>query len=191
VKRFGTPAFDLKLPKTVYIVGSGPSVLDHYKRIPEDAYVIALNGAINLPDLKTDLWFAHCQRNVEQEWWEETYQNHKGPKFFGSFITELGYPSDYGFDWSDLRLFRIQDGITVAGLAVQFALLLGAHNIIVVGLDMGGNVRYDGIENPKNSEEKWEKTVILFNRVMKTLKQTFPTYSIYSLGPTKLDVIQL
>jgi hypothetical protein len=191
MRRFGTPEFDLKLPNTVYIVGSGPSVLDHYKRIPEDAYIIALNGAVNLPGLKTDLWFAHCERNIEQSWWKETYQNHTGPKFFGSFITGRGFPSDYWFNWPDLRTWRIQDGITVAGLEVQFSMLLGARNIIVVGLDMAGHVRYDGVENPKNSEEKWKKTVLMFNLVLKALRQTFPKYSIYSLGPTKLDVIQL
>ena len=191
MKRLGTSDFDLKLPKTVYLVGSGPSVLQNYERIPDEAYTIALNGAVQLPALKSDLWFAHCQRNFEQDWWEETYKNYQGTKFFGSFITEAGYPSEYYFNFhEDLLKFGVRTGITVAGIAFQMALLLGARNIIVTGLDMGGETRYDGVPNPKNSPEKWDDIVVRFNSMLKSCQRNIE-YSTCSLGFTRLEMIQI
>ena len=184
--------FDFQPPDTVYVVGSGPSVLDHYPRIPKGAYVVALNGAVNLEGLKSDVWFAHCQRNLEQDWWETSYNNYKGIKIFGSFITERGYDGDYWFDFhKDLSKWRVQTGITVAGIAIQLLLMCGVRNIIVCGLDMAGTTRYDGVENPKNSREKWLGIIKHFNSVLAHVKAKYPTYSIFSLGPTNLDILNL
>lgn len=175
----------LKLPDTIYLIGSGPSVSEFHSKIPEDAYRVYLNGAINIDSAKPDLWFAHCQNILSEDWWKPTYKKHQKISFFGNFITERGYISKHCFDFNkDCNVSGVLTGTTVAGIAMQLLPLIGAKEIILVGIDLEHKHRYDGSNNPKNSQEKWDDIVGRMNYFIE--RRTDCTYR--SLGPSRMNI---
>ena len=75
--RISSSKFDYKCPEVVYIIGSGPSLSATHQKIPDDAYRVYLNGAVNIKDSKPDIWFCHCQTVPKNKWWKDTYKKYQ------------------------------------------------------------------------------------------------------------------
>ena len=177
--------FDLELPNRIYLIGSGKSLNKNHALIPDDAYRVYLNGAINYKDAKPDLWFAHCQNNVKHNWWLDTYRKFHSISFFGNFITDLGYPSRYCFSFhKDLPANNVKVGTTVAGIGMQLLPKFGVKEIVLVGIDLTDSYRFDGSFNIKNSEPKWADIINRLNNVIDNRTDC----SYFSLGETRLNI---
>ena len=66
---------DFTLPPSVYILAPGWNGTEHYKDIPADAYVIALNKAVLIPAAyrvkwKISAWLVFDCNAPLQDWWE-------------------------------------------------------------------------------------------------------------------------
>jgi len=182
--RLGTDKFDIKCPDTVYIIGSGPSLNRTHSLIPDDAYRVYLNGAVIAKDAKPDVWFVHCQTVPKNDWWMSAYKKFNRVSFFGSFVTNLGFPSKHYFNfYNDLPKYNVVVGTTVAGIAMQLFPFFGAKEIILVGIDIAGNYRFDGSYNPHNNTSKEQEIIDRINYVVDKSKCTYK-----SLGPTRFNI---
>jgi hypothetical protein len=156
-----------KLPKTVFIVGSGPNGAEPFKRIPPDACCIALNSAILL---KRDWrwWMAFDHRLVDDPWWATVKVKRPTKILFGARLANRIYlerdvresiQCHYYFRYhpgisgaafvpgQPLLIPGILRGLTVAGCALQFAYYGGAKEVYLCGIDMQGQNHIDGHVN--------------------------------------------
>lgn len=160
----------VRMPETVFIVGSGPRGKAHYRDIPADAYVIVLNRAVMIPfDLKVpwkpSAWIVIDWRACEKDWWAEAdrladcirifscgtgqrsaaYQGATPETAAGRLFVFEHVPLDTvrrRFEPPPER--RVRPDGTVAGAAMWIAQLLGARETVLVGVDMGGDADYAG-----------------------------------------------
>ena len=182
--RISSSKFDYKCPEVVYIIGSGPSLSATHQKIPDDAYRVYLNGAVNIKDSKPDIWFCHCQTVPKNKWWKDTYKKYQKISMLGNFITDMGYISKYYFDfYNDLPKYKVIVGTTVAGIAMQLFPFFGAKKIIIAGVDMQGKHRFDGSYNPENNESKERDQI---NRINYFIENNSCAYK--SLGPTRFKI---
>jgi len=155
------------LPHTVFVVGSGPNGLKHYKDIPESAYVIAVNSAINYLPRKPDMWLCADGMTPSRDWFAKalelsaegvervwscavsartmskpTYRFQLVPNFEDGFRPVPGY-------------FRPDE--TIAGIGIDLAHRLGAREIVLDGVDMSGAFYADGSPSPGNVDDKHGK----------------------------------
>jgi hypothetical protein len=161
----------LDMPDTVYILGSGIRGVEHYPRIPEGAYVIAVNKAVYAP-VRASLWmqFAKAWRYVRDNWFRKALVSDI-PKAFGlSLIARCkgeGLPLnkvDYSFDFlpqfhepPDAYKFTeglLRTGGTISGAALQLAYWNNAQRIIFCGVDMLGHSHFDGSKLISKAETK-------------------------------------
>ena len=185
--KLGTDKFDLKCPETIYVIGSGPSLKYTHDVIPQDAYRVYLNGAIMVDNAKPDIWFGHCQTVPKNDWWMTAYKKYHNISFFGTFITNLGFPSKYYFDfYNDLPKYKVIVGTTVAGIAMQLFPYFGAKKVILVGIDMTSNFRFDGSYNPENNTSKEQDQIKRINYVIDRADCTYE-----SLGPTRFNIEEI
>lgn len=155
------------MPERVYICGSGPKGAAAFKRIPEKAYCIALNGQVTFWR-KWDWWMCFDHRAVDAEWWPEVILTKETKALFGARLanriyTDPGiYPilkPDYFFKYhpgisgasfvpgQPTLLPGVLRGLTVAGSALQFAYYAGAKEVVLCGIDMFGQDHQDGHKN--------------------------------------------
>ncbi len=115
---------DFQLPSQVYIVAPGWRGVDHYYKIPDDAYIIALNKAVLIPTVHTVPWkFAvHLVTDVNaprQEWWFSAMQQDVTRIF--SRVSKV--ECDYTFEHDPLVTVPVPGslcgGSTVLGTALQ------------------------------------------------------------------------
>jgi hypothetical protein len=195
-----------KLPKKVYIVGSGPRGEDAFKTIPEDACTIALNSMISQWRPWT-YWMAFDYRIVDSDFWCEIKVPKKTVTLFGARLANRV--------WSDPAVFPkikpnyyfryhpgmsgasfvegqpclvdgLLRGLTVAGCALQFAYWFGATEIVLCGIDMFGQNHLDGhvnIDVKYLAEWPWSKNLSRLCGVLRS-----KGISICSLSPTNLEV---
>lgn len=164
----------IELPKTVYIVGTGPNGIPHYNEIPSDAYVVVLNKAITIPKTTDVHWhpsmwmqFANGYFHYECPWFMEALDHDPTPRLFGTYPrNHLGIgdtcPCNYVFEyfpsynaadnikygWPDVPPGLVhgvlRTGGTIAGAALQYAAWFGAEMVWLCGIDMQGQKHYDG-----------------------------------------------
>lgn len=209
----------IKIPddKVIYVVSPGWFGRDHYHKIPDDAFVIAVNYAITIPDLKPAIWLC-ADRNLatapECHWFIEHLEE----------IIEAGYPIgvkdikaggpvvpvfDSGFLGGIFRRVRavfrhgksmvkkqpqpisgrLRAGVTISCQAVQLAYWLGAKKIMICGIDMYSDGYWDGRStNVTTRHDRIWSQASHFNRLINWLK--LKDVHVESLSRTALDVPQ-
>jgi hypothetical protein len=169
----------LPMPRRVYILGSGPNGKPHYGEIPEDAYVIAVNrgAAIHLDfpgvRFKPSVWVVADPRAVRQKYWPRIDREFDGTRVFSSHVLgrinlcTCGWPAcTYKFDLAPLRddscgfwpppPREFARGGTVAAQALWLSYLCGAKEIVLCGIDQGGDADYLGpLRRDKYHGEVW------------------------------------
>jgi hypothetical protein len=80
----------------------------------------------------------------------------------------------------------IRGGLTVSGCATQVGLLIGAKEIILVGVDMNGPGHWDGFENPDPLYEGEWIWAVKFAQFCNRLEQ-YHGVKVYTLSPSKLE----
>ena len=191
---------DLDVPDDVYVVAPGPNGLAHIGRILDDAFVIVVNKAIELP-LKPRLWMCSEPLTGETEWFKDNIEANKSIACFWAkyFIEE--YP-DIAYYWeheepllteADARPRQrtLRRRATIAGQAVQLALWLGAKRIILCGFDASGNTYYDGMPAGEGNSFKlragdWHWVIALMNPMIRCMKTW--GIEVVSLSKTAIDV---
>ena len=188
------------VPETVYLVASGPNGCAHYWQIPTDAYVIAVNQAVLIPDIQPSMWVLNSVNKEVKRWIRTADIRFDGIRVFKQkhvhkLPRSLLNKPFYRYDAKgDLRSGKYQNkpgtlyaGGTVSGFAIQIAANLGAKTILLCGVDMSGEGYWDGTlrEHPKHGET-WNNADSL-NLLIKYLSQE-RGLTIKSLSPTKLDV---
>ena len=72
------------LPKRVYILAPGFEGREHFHRIPDDEFVIAVNGAIMIDEVPNKhIWMAEDTGLMDYPWFCEIY---KGLPALGLFL---------------------------------------------------------------------------------------------------------
>lgn len=215
-KRFATTgkptnilASGFRVKRTVYVLASGPNGTGHYGRIPEDAWVIAVNSAIHIQEAHKSIWLCADGTLPEKQWFDKAaleliacnYELRDArlptPVFDGGVL--LGaYPGvPYVFQhgrslikapWGCERGV-LRGGATISAQAVQLAYLMGSRKIILCGVDMRGDRYYDGTATDNNQisgdEQKWHARSA-FNILVQWLLGE--GVEIMSLSETALDV---
>lgn len=193
----------LRLPPRVCILAPGPLGKEHYHRIPTEAFVVAVNKAVLIPEVKVDLWMIN---HSDQEWYAHADSLYQGPRLYNQEAAlnarppPASSPSHYFYappqrklNASELHLLEdgiIRHGGTIVASALQFAFHFGAREVLLCGVDMSGNQYWDGKENPDTKVwhmhgEIW-LAVELLNPLIQYLRQR--GLEITSLSPTRLDV---
>ena len=193
---------DISFPEVLYIVGPGPQGKVFYKTIPKNAFLIALNKAVMIPDLSVDVWMIN---HAHQDWYDEASDNYSGMRIlrrqaFYEAKRALSGP-DYWYyyltpeDIDITKLHRVEQGLqyggTVAASAIQIAYHFGARQVILCGIDMSGNGYWDGTINrevmlQRNQNESWKALEVL-NPLVQYLRQQ-KGMRITSISPTYLEV---
>lgn len=162
------------MPEVVYVVASGPNGREAVNNIPPDAYTIACNTAITM-DRRFTWWCGFDHRLINCSYWDTLdlkgaltlfgarlvnrlalqpqYATHK-PRYFFEYMPMVLAPTKLH---PEFKLTPVKDilmpgllrgGMTVSGVALQFAYYGGAPNIVLCGVDMFGTGHHDGFENP-------------------------------------------
>jgi hypothetical protein len=156
-----------EMPRRVYIVGSGPNGAEPFKKIPEDAFTIALNSAVTFWR-PWDWWMCFDHRVPDSDWWCDVKPSKRTKRLYGARLANRV--------WSDKTMFpRIEPdflfryhpgisgasfvpgqpllvegllrGLTVCGCALQFAYYCGAEEAVLCGVDMNGQLHVGGHVN--------------------------------------------
>ena len=176
----------------VYIVGSGHNGVEAYGKLPEGGCVIACNRAVLAP-IPATIWICEDAGIPSQEWFPEALSK-KVVRIFSDSIAKR-YPSDYQFRHHGIWKGKPAPvngstfgGGTVACRAVQLSVMSGAKTIILCGVDMSGNLYFDGQENKcqveLRSKGAWKESKN-FDEIIRWLRKSFD-FEIFTLSVTSL-----
>lgn len=191
---------DLNAPDDVYVVAPGPNGLAHIGRIPDDAFIIVVNKAIELP-LSPRLWMCSEPLAGETEWFKDNIDAHKDIACFWDKYLLGKYP-DIAYYWEHEEplltaanfapVYRsLRRRATIAGQAVQLAYWLRPKRIILCGFDTSGNTYFDTTPAGEGDsfdmrEGDWKWVTDLMNPMIKWMKAA--GVEVVSLSKTALDV---
>lgn len=195
---------------TAYILGTGPNGLEHYERVPKDAWTIGVNKAIQLwPKTPVSIWLCADGTLPEQEWFQENVHTFirmdsqlddgedPTPCFSTGVLLNM-YP-DVPYYFTHGRSLReapkhnategvLRPGGSIGAQAVQLAALKGAKRIVLVGCDMVGRGYFNGTVNiaPQLQPGGISIHYRMFNGLCQWVKGQ--GIEIYSLSKTELNV---
>ena len=193
---------DFQLPNQIYIVGPGPQGKAFYNTIPPEAFVIALNKAVLIPDLSIDAWLIN---HTHQLWFPEADATYTGTRIYRreaalQVLPNLSGPEHWYYYHAsqniDIKKFhrmeqQLQFGGTVASSALQIAYYFGAREVLLCGIDMAGYRYWDGSTDPEVTHYKrfvksWAALRVI-NPLIQYLKEE-KGMQITSISPTHLKV---
>ena len=201
------------IPTDIYVVAPGPNGLAHIERIPDDAFIIVVNKAIELP-LKPMLWLCAEPTVAKTDWFKENYDVNKHiacfwKEYLGESYPGIAYywnkeePVLLEHHWHPIP-FVLRRRATITGQAVQLAYWLGrpeplltppppplVKRIILCGFDAKGNTYYDDTfagegESLKLRAREWYWVTGFMNRIVKWMEENGT--KVDSLSKTVLDV---
>lgn len=187
------------MPERVYILATGPNGKEYHDKIPDNAYVIAVNQGIMIRP-NCNLWMVFDHRCLSKPWWAEAVTINGPKRLFSrqpirmvlcdyTFITT---PSLVGKPPDELRRGVLRGGATIAGSAVQAAYYGGAKVITMIGVDMSGLQYYDGSYNNsvtvRGRDQEWVNLQAFNNMVAHIQKNGV---IVNSLSKTAISVEQV
>lgn len=191
----------IDIGKTVCVVATGPNGADRYQYIPPNAFIIAVNGAIDIPDIEADLWMC-VDLNVRKEQW--FWDNLPGSRDIAVFSYSLGMAMDDEIaprwfvkqgpqlEESDPEIHSndIRTAVSVTGSAMQLAYNLGAKYISIIGADFSGAQYWNGTtaRDAVNNDKNWTPAKYKLDRMIEWMIDR--DISLESLSPTKLKIPQ-
>ncbi len=136
----------------VQIVGPGPNGKAEWQRLSHDAVTIAVNKAVDIPDIRKDIWLTSEGTACRTLWFGYGVENYLDIACMSNsdlyrlhpdcpYTHELGGMMVHG----DVRPtpLLLRGGATITSMAVHLAYWLGAREIVLCGVDMGVNQYYD------------------------------------------------
>ncbi len=164
--------------RTAYILAPGPNGKPHWPEIPDNAFVIAVNQAIEIPGINKSIWLCADGTLPEKEWFR---RNAAELLKAGNPLKDVALPTPVFSEGVLLDTYQevpyyfrhgrslarppwgcnpgvLRGGATIAAQAMQLAFHLEVKNIILCGVDMKGQHYYDGAETdnaqtPRGREE--------------------------------------
>jgi len=144
----------LKMPDTVYILGSGINGRQHYADIPASAYVVAVNKAVTIKgEFKVSAWVVLDPAVIKSDWYSSASKAFGGIRIFSSDPAELLDDPAKHFKFALASPCRgkwepdpvgLRVGGTVGSAALEIAALCGAKHVILCGFDLSGDKYFDG-----------------------------------------------
>lgn len=202
----------IRFPERALILGSGPNGRAHHARIPRDRFVLALNLAVTAP-VRADLWVAMDPTLKDQRWFQDAIWGFRepgldlGPGAIGAGGTvplmerkrvARHFPWVRCTFWLEKlsmmspgdvepRPDHIRPGGTVAGAALQLCLHCGVTRVDLCGIDMFGDVYFDGSLHRRKQRkgQAWGSRKVL-GALIKCLQGK--GMEIRSLSETALDI---
>lgn len=191
---------------TVYILAPGPNGRDYWDRIPLDSTCIFVNKAIELlhdesVKCQNPMWIVCETKILQTDWFNIYHDAYKDILCVGKAIRTLGAFEDddywkvyeyYGRTTVDEILTvdptGLSIGTTIAGIAIQLAWHMRAETVILCGVDMFGNVYYDGTRGGYDRDRRpWGMPMNRIIKLIKNMQEQRPI-DVYSLSPTKLMI---
>jgi len=194
--------------ETVYVLGSGPNGIPHYESIPRDAFVIAVNQAIEIQGINKSIWLCADGMLPEKEWFQRNAKELLAANnpledvtlptpVFSEGVLLNSYPEvPYHFMHGRTLVKQpwgceegvLRGGATIGSQAVQLAYLLGCRNIILCGIDMHGEKYFNGsdTDNVQTMKSKTWAAATWFNILIKWLREN--SCIIESVSKTKLNI---
>lgn len=191
----------IEIDGTGYVASPGYNAVDHFARIPPDAFTIAVNRAVEAP-IAISLWMMMDVQVGECDWY------HRGLKIatdrlcvsreFSESETS-GVDAPYTFEVAPklrgptesiplgdgVTAGCIRGGATTSAGAVQLLYQLGARKIVLCGVDMDGTKYFDGsVMSPV--VDYWPIVRARFDALNGWLREQ--GVEITSLSETALDV---
>ena len=183
---------NLKFPKAVVILGPGPLGTPYWK-FTSDFYVVAVNGAINIP-VRKDVWLVGDSNASETDWFREGLKTYDCMRIFSYRLYRKVGPkvsANYGFHCvnqvdelyvRDPKRFRLTEGIP--GVAMDMLTRFGTERIFLIGIDQAGSEYFDG-SFARNSNEG--DAHLHCRRVAKAIEMVKKDgIVVASISPTKL-----
>lgn len=193
-----------KFPSRVDILAPGPQGKAYWDKL--GSWVIAVNKGIDIP-VDPDAWMVADWWAVKTEWFPKMDREYDGLRLFSAGLVSKrspdAIPAEYSYKLLDGRqctfpLGSAPYGAPISGVlrpdgsvsacAIEVATRLGAKEIVLCGVDMFGNIYYDGA--PSSSTDCTHNGVWAFapftNSLIKWVKEQ--GVDIYSLSPTALEI---
>lgn len=172
----------ISFPDVVYIVGTAYEDTEVYAAIPDDAFIIVCNGAIECPlpnypaiwmcgdpKVKQSGYFSSRTQNIRNSGYDLGPESIKagGPvipvlereEFLMDYTwVKTYFEIDKSAGMQALGAFEKSSGKlriqgSIAGAAVQLAIYMGATSVRLVGVRLHGTEYFDGGEHPDKSRE--------------------------------------
>ena len=137
---------------TIQILAPGPAGKGHWQELSRDHVTIVVNKAVDIPDVRKDIWLTSEGTAHLTKWFHYGLEHHYDiacmsnsdlAVFYpdGPYTHELGGMMTSG----DVRPtpLMLRGGATITSMAVHLAYWLGAREIVLCGVDMKENVYYD------------------------------------------------
>lgn len=202
---------DFKPGECAFVLAPGPNGRDHWHKIPCDAFVIAVNQAIEIKAVKKTIWLASDGTLPEKGWFHKAAQeliasdypledlNNPTLVFDSGKLLE-SYPKvRWAFEhggtlskppWGCFDGV-LRGGATVSAQAIQLAYHLGCRQIYLCGVDLTGRDYFNGgrIDNRQIPEgavdENWlaGKWIEILIRWLEDNE-----CAVYSLSETALNI---
>lgn len=186
---------DVRFPATVYVVATGKESPEVYALIPPDAFVIAVNGAIEIPlPVVPAIWLLADPKSADTDYCKAGMElvqegkyplspdkikanthtiplvevNHILPKYPFCKATFKIAPS-ISAAFTKETCFR--NAATTSGIAVQLCYLKGVRRVITIGVHLSGNEYWDGLnnENPDKDNSVWKSSKDYWNWMIHVL----------------------
>ena len=196
----------LSLPDRVYILGSGPNAVGVLNKIPEDAFIVAVNRGAEIPKIFTTkfeiaVWVVADFQTINRPYFYPLFSSFEGICVFSERvisqlnlcdITHFDKLYSYKLDTRGLlkeefiptaREFR--KDCTVAGVALWITFLAGCKEVILVGIDMGGDSDFvDKLPPDPRHGNEWRYRRLLDSQIIYQQKRG---QAVYTLSKTNLN----
>lgn len=198
---------DLRMPKTVYVLGAGPYLLGDIQRIPSNAFIIATNRTIDLirsydKDFPIAMWMVFDKAALHYDWFTQAIPHKKCLTVFGIGLskTQKLFKVDYTFrsrgiiqnrkglnhlDTIQLIQGGIQGNGTITYCAVQLCFWAGCKKVILAGCSMQGRDHFDGTRIRNAKKGAWRQ-VRYWRKGLPQMERR--GMDVYSLSPTAIPV---
>lgn len=189
----------LEIPETVYIVGSAPGIEETVKRIDKDAFIISLSGTIQFLGDRANLFIlidsGMFEGNTKRSYWGNVWPT-KCPSVMRDEVAvacvKAGYeaptyvfPTFPVLTYADMKIKdgQLRGNATVAGYAAQLAYHCGAKNLIFAGVNLQGNIDFDGHTHRRDPNKPWCQY-----RIFHLMLQQMLGISAYKFGDSTLKI---
>ena len=205
-----------KMPKLAVLLAPGPEGVPFLSDIPEHVHIVGVNKAGAM--IQINDWVVSDSNCCKKPWFRGVDQRLKflGPPKFRHTTTcrrifsmtaakrtpSFKYPgknTHYVFnmasaDYTGPAEKKLRKGGTVAASALWVMYYCGVKTAVLCGVDMSGNLYYDGSANPDKyyvgkHGDTWASTNAL-NRVIRWM-QTAGGMEVFTLSPSKLNLAQV
>jgi len=200
---------NLQFPIIVYLLASGPNGKAHYSKIPEGAFVIAVNRAAAIPfdvpgiKFRVNSWIVADYKVTNEKYFKEIYKYFQGRRIFSDAVIKSLNNVTYSNNGNGIIRFPLSGGNfninvyrndaqkifmngTVSSCALRIAQLCGAKEVILCGVDMSGNCDYAGaLKKDSRHGDEWGARRLLDAQIKWQISQGM---RILSLSETKLQI---